>query len=308
MHVLVTGGAGFIGSHVVDHLRGRGDQVTVLDSLVTGDERRVADGVPLLRRDIRDPGLGEVLKTEQVDAIVHLAAQIDVRISVDDPGEDADVNVRGTITVAQAAVRAGVGTLVFSSSGGAIYGEQQHFPADEGHPTAPCSPYGCAKLAGEKYLAYFAMEYGLRTRSMRFANVYGPRQDGRGEAGVVGIFCRTILDGGTPRIFGDGEQTRDYVFVDDVARATVAALGPAPRREYNVGTGIETDVNTLYEHIARELAFERPAAREAGMPGEQRRSVIDASALRRDITLPPFVPLAEGIRRTVAWFQAGSIR
>ena len=308
MHVLVTGGAGFIGSHVVDHLRARGDEVTVLDSLVTGDERRVPDGVTLLRRDIREPGLDGILRERPIDAIAHLAAQIDVRISVDDPGEDADVNVRGTIQVAQAAVRAGVPTLVFASSGGAIYGEQAVFPATEDHPTAPCSPYGCAKLAGEKYLAYFGMEYDLDVRLMRYANVYGPRQDGRGEAGVVGIFCRTLLDGGTARIFGDGEQTRDYVFVEDVARATVAALHPGGQRAYNVGTGVETDVNTLYELVAGELACETPARREPAKPGEQRRSVIDAAALRRDYDLPPFVPFPEGIRRTVAWFRGGAVR
>ncbi len=308
MHVLVTGGAGFIGSHVVDRLIARGDRVTVLDSLVTGDARRLPEGVPLWERDIRDAGLDDLLREGGIEAIVHLAAQIDVRISVDDPGEDADVNVRGTIEVARAAVEAGVGTIVFASSGGAIYGEQQRFPADEEHPTAPCSPYGCAKLAAEKYLGYFAMEYGLAVRCMRYANVYGPRQDGRGEAGVVGIFCRTILDGGTPRIFGDGGQTRDYVYVGDVARATVGALGSVARREYNVGTGIETDVNTLHALIAAELGSDRPAIREPGKPGEQRRSVIDAGALRRDLALPPFTPFEEGIRRTVAWFRAGGVR
>lgn len=302
--VLVTGGAGFIGSHIVDALVEKGHRVLVLDDLSTGKAENVNAAAELHQLDIRSAEAAELIASEKVSTIYHLAAQMDVRRSTEDPVFDASVNVVGALNLLQAAVNAGVEQVIFASTGGAIYGEQDTFPAPEGHPERPVSPYGVSKLASEKYLFYFHVQYGLNVTCLRFANVYGERQNPHGEAGVVAIFMNRLLGGETPVINGDGLQTRDYIHVSDVVAANVAALGRPGFHIYNVGTGIETDVVELYREIASALGDDREASRGPGMPGEQRRSSVDATLLRSELGVPEPLPLADGIGRTAAWFKS----
>src|SRR5260221_2717040 len=224
MHVLVTGGAGFIGAHAARALLARGHRVTVVDDLSHGKREGVPDGAVLHVVDVRSPEVAALLRQLAPDAILHLAAQMDVRRSMADPLFDASVNVLGTVNMLEAARVAGVKRFVFASSGGAVYGEQDYLPAREDHPRRPASAYGASKLCGEEYLAYYQRAYGLRALAMRYANVYGPGQDPHGEAGVVAIFCEKLLAGAEAIINGDGGQTRDYVFVEDVARINCAAI------------------------------------------------------------------------------------
>jgi UDP-glucose 4-epimerase len=302
--IVVTGGAGFIGSHVVDALVERGHRVIVVDDLSTGRAENVNAAAELRELDIRSTAAADLLAEENVGALYHLAAQMDVRRSTEDPVFDASVNVLGTLNLLQAAVTASVGQVIFASTGGAIYGEQEAFPASEEHPARPVSPYGVSKLAAERYLFYFHTQYGLNATCLRFANVYGERQNPHGEAGVVAIFMNKLLRGDTPIINGDGLQTRDYIHVSDVVAANIAALGEPGFRIYNVGTGVETDVVTLYREIATSLDAAAEARHGPGMPGEQRRSSVDASLLRSELGVPEPLPLAAGIARTAAWFKA----
>jgi UDP-glucose 4-epimerase len=245
LKILVTGGAGFIGSHVADALVARGDEVHVVENLSRGVRENVPAGATLSVHDIREP-LDELVESDPPEAVVHFAAQADVRVSVNDPLHDASVNVTGTLNVLEAARRVGA-RVVFASTGGAIYGECTR-PAREGDPCLPVSPYGAAKLAGEGYLGAFGRLYGTANVALRFGNVYGPRQDPHGEAGVVAIFLGRLKDGGACRIFGDGSQSRDYVYVGDVARATLAALdGDKAPAVVNIGTGTATSVLELYD-------------------------------------------------------------
>jgi len=301
--VLVTGGAGFIGSHLADALLASGHRVVVLDDLSSGRRERVPAGARFVEGDIRRFDLQGLFGKERTTAVFHHAAQIDVRRSVEDPVFDAEVNVLGTIRLAQACLAAGVGQLVFASSGGAIYGDPEGFAAGEDHPTNPVSPYGTAKLAGEKYLRCLAYGATLTVTILRYANVYGPRQDGSGEAGVVGIWMSRLLAGKEAVIYGDGVQSRDFVYVGDVVGANLVALGKRAAGVYNIGTGIETTVNALYDEVAKACGTVRPARREAGKPGEQRRSVLDVSRAAALLGITPAVTLSEGLRRTAAWFR-----
>jgi UDP-glucose 4-epimerase len=293
---MVTGGAGFIGSHVVDALLARGDEVTVVDNLSTGKRERVNEGARLLEVDIRDAdALGAAFAEAQPEAVFHLAAQADVRVSVDDPAFDADVNVRGTIRVLEAARDRGA-QVVFSSTGGAIYGECER-PASEDWPRQPFSPYGTSKLAGEEYLAMENRLYGTRHVSLRFANVYGPRQDPHGEAGVVAIFFGKLARGETPTIFGDGLQTRDYVYVGDVVDATLRALG-RDGGVYNVGTGIETSVVELADATMRVSGVRvEPFFAEARL-GELQRSSLDPALAERELGFRAGTSLDDGLAAT----------
>jgi UDP-glucose 4-epimerase len=301
--VLVTGGAGFIGSHVVDALLARGHRVVVLDDLSTGDIRRVPQGARFVKGDVRDAGLDALLVEERVDTVFHLAAQVDVRKSVEDPVFDAEVNVLGTIRVAQAAWKAGVAQVVFSSSGGAIYGDPIGERADENHPLNPCSAYGVAKLAGEKYLAALQLEAGYLLTVLRYANVSGPRQDGRGEAGVVGIWMNRLLSGQHALVNGDGSQTRDFVHVADVVAANQSAFLNRVPGVFNVGTGIETSVKELYGLVASACGVDTPPRFGPAKSGEQRRSVLDPSQAREALGLSELVPLEGGMRATAEWFR-----
>jgi UDP-glucose 4-epimerase len=301
VRAVVTGGAGFIGSHVLDALVARGDEVTVVDSLVHGKRENVPDGAELHVRDIREP-LDDLFDRARPDAVLHLAAQADVRVSVERPLEDAEVNVLGTVRILETARRHGA-QVVFSSTGGAIYGECRE-PAPESAPREPISPYGTAKLAAEEYLAAYNRLYGTRHVSLRYGNVYGPRQDPHGEAGVVAIFLGALARGEQATIFGDGAQTRDYVYVGDVVRATLAALGQAGG-VFNVGTGVETSVVELYSLCARIAGSETPAHHAEPRLGELRRSFLDPELSSRELGYRASVGLDEGLAATWEWIRSG---
>ncbi|PYQ51345.1 MAG: UDP-glucose 4-epimerase [Acidobacteria bacterium] len=284
-HVLVTGGAGFIGSHVVDAYVERGWRVTVVDDLSTGDRRNVNPRASFIEADIRKVPLDEI----RPELISHHAAQMDVRRSVDDPLFDANVNILGSLALLQKAAELGVKRFIFASTGGAIYGEPQFAPQTEQHPTNPVSPYGCAKLAVEHYLNYFRVVHGLPTVALRYANVYGPRQNSKGEAGVVAIFADRLRKSEKAIINGDGQQTRDFVYVADVVAANMKVTESADAGPLNVGTGVETSINALAKLIG--VRTEHGPAKA----GEQRRSVL-ASQFGR-------TKLADGLRETLAWFN-----
>jgi UDP-glucose 4-epimerase len=300
VRAIVTGGAGFIGSNVVDALLARGDDVHVLDDLSRGKRENVADGAQLHVGDIRVDA-ASVFADVRPEVCFHLAAQIDVRVSVERPDFDADVNVVGTLRVLEAAREHAV-KVVFSSTGGAIYGECDG-PASEDHAREPLAPYGVSKLAAEEYISAYNRLYGSAHVSLRYGNVYGPRQDPHGEAGVVAIFMSALRDGKTPRIYGDGTQTRDYVFVGDVAAATLAAAGHAGG-VFNVGTGAETSVLELYEHIERAAGSEREPEFADARPGELQRSVLDPSLAGRELGWKPERSLDDGLAATWNWISA----
>jgi UDP-glucose 4-epimerase len=297
--VLVTGGAGFIGSHVVEALAARGEDVVVLDNLSSGKRGNLPDDIDLVEGDLRD-GLGGLFTRVKPTVCFHLAAQIDVRVSVAQPDFDADVNVLGTVKVLEAAREQGT-KVVFSSTGGAIYGECEG-PAPEDAPRRPIAPYGTSKLAAEEYLSTYNRLYGTGHVSLRYGNVYGPRQDPHGEAGVVAIFFNALLSGSAPKVFGDGSQTRDYVYVGDVARATLAAA-ERDGGVYNVGTGRETSVVELLE-LCQQIAgtsFEPEFA--PARPGELQRAVVDPSRAVDELGWRPEHSLEDGLRETWEFFR-----
>jgi UDP-glucose 4-epimerase len=303
MKVLVTGGAGFIGSHLVDRLVQEGHEVVVIDNLSTGKRKNVNRAATFYKADIQSSRLERVFRNERPSVVMHLAAQMNVRRSVDDPMFDASVNILGTLNVIEQAARHGARKVVFASSGGAIYGEQDIFPAPESHPTRPLSPYGISKLSGEHYLSYYQRVSGIQTVSLRFANVYGPRQDPEGEAGVVAIFIQKMLTGEQPVINGNGRQTRDFVFVEDVVEANLLVMGQGIEGVFNVGTSSETTVNELFA-ILKELA--KSDCKEVHGPakkGEQLRSTIDATKLHQQLGWEPKVGLSEGLSKTVDYFR-----
>ena len=307
MDCLVTGGAGFVGSNLADALLARGDRVTIVDDLSTGRRQNIApalaDGATLIECDIRDAkALSDVAREAKPQVVFHLAAQIDVRRSVADPAFDASINVGGTANVLEAARAAGCTRVVFSSTGGAIYGEGdgQALPLREDAPLAPMAPYGQSKFAGEGYLALYGRLYGLSTVSLRLGNVYGPRQDPLGEAGVIAIFCGRLLAGQRPTVFGDGRQTRDYIHVDDVVSALLAAVESTASGAINVGTGRETDVLelvTLLRQLRPSVDFEPEMA--PPRTGEVQRIAIDPARAERELGWRAQVGLEDGLRRTL---------
>lgn len=310
MRILVTGGAGFIGSHLVDRFLAMGHEVLALDDLSGGRRDNLAaaeaKGARLAVADIRSEAAGEAVRAFAPELIDHHAAQMDVRKSVADPAHDADVNLVGMLRVLEAARLAGsLKHVLFASSGGAMYGEQEQFPAPESHPVRPESPYGLAKAVSEQYLAWFQRMYGIGFTALRYGNVYGPRQSPHGEAGVVAIFCGRILDGKALTIFGDGTQTRDYVYVDDVVEANARALEQRPQGGFNVGTAVETDVVALARHLVEVSGRATPVVHAEARPGEQKRSVIDPAAYGRATGWRPTVAVAEGLARTFRWFAQG---
>ncbi|MFQ5666318.1 MAG: NAD-dependent epimerase/dehydratase family protein [Candidatus Binatia bacterium] len=303
MRILVTGGAGFIGSHLVDAFLAAGHHVSVVDNFSSGQRHNLNPQARLYQLDIRDAGVADVFQREQPEVLCHHAAQMDVRRSVADPQFDARVNVLGLLNVMEYGRRHGLRRVLFASTGGAIYGEQEAFPAPETHQLAPLSPYGVAKLASERYLFFYSATYGISYVALRYANVYGPRQNPHGEAGVVAIFAEKLLRGEQPVINGDGTQTRDYVYVDDVVRGNLAALHADFAGAVNLGTGIETDVNTLFRHLCTLCDATATEQHGPARSGEQQRSVIDSSLARRVLKWRPEVDLRNGLRRTVAFFR-----
>ncbi|HXG58105.1 MAG TPA: NAD-dependent epimerase/dehydratase family protein [Thermoanaerobaculia bacterium] len=297
-HALVTGGAGFIGSHVVDAYIDRGWRVSVIDNLSTGDRRNVHPKAEFHEADLRDPSTFKLLERLRPDLVNHHAAQIDVRKSVADPAADAEINIVASIRLLQKSVETGVKRFIFASSGGAVYGEPEYVPQDENHPTRPLSPYGCAKLAVEHYMNYYREVHGLSTVALRYANVYGPRQSAKGEAGVIAIFIDRMLRGEEVTINGDGEQTRDYVYIADVVAANVAVAESAATGCMNVGTGVETTVTRIFRELAILCRYERAPRHGPPKEGEQRRSVLRPSLAGREP-----VPLEEGLGATVEWFH-----
>ncbi len=306
MRVLVTGGAGFIGSHVVDAFLARGDRVTVVDDLSGGQAGRLAAEAALLKVSVRDArALSTLTESTRPDLICHLAAQIDVRASVLDPAKDAQANVVGTVNVLEAARVSGA-RVIFASSGGALYGRDATVPSPEDAPTLPESPYGVAKLCAEQYVSLYNRVHGSRHSVLRLANVYGPRQDPAGEAGVVAIFCSRVLAGKPPVIYGDGSQTRDYVYVGDVARAFTAAADNARPGTWNIGTGTETSVLELAAAIA--AAVGRPVAPEfaAARPGELQRSAVAPGLAAAELGWRSQTALLDGVRKVIRWIRDGA--
>jgi len=315
--ILVTGGAGFIGSHVVDALIAEGHRVVVVDNLSAGKAGNLNPQAQSYRMDVCDPELDDLFAEEKIEWVDHHAAQIDVRRSVADPGEDARINIQGLLNILENCLRYKVRGIIFASSGGAIYGEPEELPVAEDRSKGPLSPYGVSKLCSEYYLYYYHRVHGLPYIALRYGNVYGPRQDPEGEAGVVAIFTRQMLAGGRPTIFGDGEQIRDYVFVEDVIRANLLALeqlrgskspkGPKGLDEQacNIGTGKGTSVNELFAELKKRIiGFTGEAGYGTERAGELRRMVLDVAKARRELRWEPSVSLQEGLQRTVEHFKA----
>lgn len=304
MRVLVTGGAGFIGSHVAGQLLDGGHEVAVVDDLSTGKRESVPEGASFYEEDCRS-GCVPLFEEFRPEVLCHQAAQMDVRRSVREPDFDADVNVLGTVRLLQNCVEHGVGRVIFASTGGAVYGEQESFPAPEDHPQYPVSPYGVSKLAGERYLHFYSVQYGLPYAALRYANVYGPRQDPHGEAGVVAIFAGNLAAERSSTVNGTGEQTRDYVFVEDVARANVLALQEGvPNGAYNIGTGVETDINELHGLLREISGKDLPPEHGPGKSGEQSRSCVDPSKAAELLGWKPEIDLRAGLERTLRFFGA----
>jgi UDP-glucose 4-epimerase len=304
MKALVTGGAGFIGSNLVDALLARGDEVTVVDDLSTGKRENLddalANGATLEEIDIRDAeAVSDVVGRAKPDVIFHLAAQIDVRKSVADPANDARINVEGTVNVLRAAQAHGVPRVVNTSTGGAIYGEGRQLPAPEDHPSAPEAPYGLSKWCAEQYCEIFTRLHGLSTVSLRYGNVYGPRQDPLGEAGVIAIFCGKLLENGRATIFGDGRQTRDYVYVDDVVDANLRAAESDVSGPVNIGLGQEKSVLDIVESLNEHSADGFQPEHAPERPGEVQHIALDPSRAREELGWEAKVELDEGLRRTL---------
>lgn len=309
---MVTGGAGFIGSHVTDLLLANGYAVTVLDNLSSGKRAQVPSGATFKELDVCSPEAAAIVREGKFDVICHLAAQIDVRKSVSDPAADASLNIGGSLNLLEAVRQSGHATrFVFSSTGGAVYGDLVEAPTAEDAPKDPQSPYGTAKFSVELYMGYFARVHGLDCVALRYSNVYGPRQDPHGEAGVVAIFCDRLIDGTPLTVFGDGGQTRDYVFVGDVARANLAAatvtLPPATgvdSRAFNIGTAIETDVVTLANVLKEVSSGKSEVVHAPARAGEQRRSAIRNDKAGKALGWTPKMSLHDGLRDTYQWFAA----
>jgi UDP-glucose 4-epimerase len=304
MKTLVTGGAGFIGSNLVDALVARGDEVTVIDDISTGRrenlEQAIANGAELVDLDVRDAdAVAATVDRVRPEVIYHLAAQIDVRYSVADPAHDSRINVEGTINVLAAAHASGVRRVVNTSTGGAIYGEGQIIPAPEEHPVAPESPYGLSKFCAENYCSLFTRLHGLSTISLRYGNVYGPRQDPLGEAGVIAIFCGKLLDGGRPKIFGDGTQTRDYVYVGDVVDANLRAADADATGAFNVGRGVQTSVLDIVEALAAQSSNGFEADHAPARAGEVQHIALDPSRSKEELGWEARVDLDQGLARTL---------
>jgi len=313
VRVLVTGGAGFIGSTLVDRLLAEGYDVDVVDDLSTGSLGNLSDAraqqqrkLTFQRLDVRSDAMRELILHRKPEVVYHLAAQADVRVSVTTPMLDADVNILGSLNVIQGALDAGARKVVFAGSGGTLYGLPDAMPTREGHPQRPLSPYGVSKKAVGDYLHYYREIHGLEYSVLALANVFGPRQDPHGEAGVIAIFAGKLLAGERPTIYGDGEQTRDFVFVDDVVDAFARAADKGGGLIVNIGSGVETSVQQLFDLMARATGFPEPARYAPSRTGELRRSALDPGRAAIHLGWKPYTSLEKGIDRAIDWFRAGT--
>ncbi len=303
MKTLVTGGAGFIGSHLVNRLIQEGYAVVVVDNLSTGKKKNLHPDAKFYKMDIQSRSLARVFKKEKPELVFHLAAQMDVRRSVADPRFDAESNILGMLNLLEMSVQNGVRRVIFASSGGAVYGDQEIFPAPESHATAPLSPYGVSKRTGEHYLHYYQKVCGLEYTALRYANVYGPRQDPLGEAGVVAIFAQKMLKGEQPIINGNGMQTRDFVFVEDVVEANMATIRSQGSDFFNVGTGVETSVNDLFRLLSHLIGTNLKEMHGQEKKGEQLRSSLDCRKIYKALDWGPRISIQEGLEKTVDYFR-----
>lgn len=308
MRILVTGGAGFIASHVSDRLVSLGQQVSIVDDLSTGKRQNLPEAATFYEMDIRDDALDEVFEQESPDVVIHHAAHANVTESVRDPRYDADVNIGGSLNLFECCVRHGVGRVVFASTGGALYGEACYLPADETHPIDPVSPYGVSKHAVEQYLYAYRQNKGLDYVVLRYPNVYGPRQDPHGEAGVVAIFSLQLLTGQQPVIFGDGSKTRDYCYVSDIVDANILALNSPGGAVYNLGRGIEITDLEVFQTVQEAVGSKIPPQFAPVRPGEVEHIALDASKAERELGWRWKVDLIEGIARTVDFYRTESER
>lgn len=300
---LVTGGAGFIGSHIVDLLIAGGQEVVIVDNLSTGSEDNVNPLAKIYRMDIRDAKISEVFAQERPDFVFHLAAKINVRESIKDPISDAEINILGSLNIIENAAKYGVKKFIFASTGGAIYGDAEQIPTSESYYERPLSPYGINKLSIEKSLFFYKEVKGLDYTILRLSNVYGPRQNSKGEAGVVAIFINKLLEGGQPTISGDGKQTRDYVFVKDVARAFVLAHKKTESKKFNISTGVEIDVNQVFDKIVEKMELKTAREYSKAIPGEQKRSCLDFSLAKKELSWEPEYDFDQGLTETLEWFK-----
>lgn len=305
--ILVTGGAGFVGSHIVDAYVAAGHEVVVVDNLSTGRRENVHPQARLVEMDVRAPELIDLFQAEQPQVVNHHAANPSVSLSVREPLFDAGQNIMATLNVLEAARRTGVDHVIYISSGGAMYGNPEYLPADEQHPSNPVSPYALSKHTGERYARLYGLEHGQRWTSLRYANIYGPRQDPLGEAGVVAIFIHNLLDGKRPEIHWDGEQTRDFIYVGDCARANVLALEAGESRAYNVGTGVGTSINELFSTLLEVAGREVEPRRGPRRPGDARDSYLDCTRIERNLGWRAEVSLREGLAETWRWFQGAGV-
>jgi UDP-glucose 4-epimerase len=307
MKIVVTGGAGFVGSNVVDAYVAAGHQVVVVDNLSTGKKEHVNPAARLIEMDINEPALVDLFLAERPDVVNHHAANASVSVSVRRPLFDATQNILGTLNLLQAAVQAGASRFIYVSSGGAMYGDPEYLPMDEGHPANPISPYALSKHTGERYVRIFGLEHGLPWISLRYANVYGPRQDPFGEGGVIAIFCQNLVDGVTPEIHWDGEQSRDFVYVGDCARANLLALEGGDGQAYNVGTATGTSINELYSTLTAIVGRDPAPRRAPRRPGDVRHSFLDCAKIERELGWRAEVSLREGLARTWQHFRQGKV-
>jgi UDP-glucose 4-epimerase len=303
MKILVTGGAGFIGSHIVDAYLDEGHDVTVLDDLSSGKKKNVSSKARLVTADVRDPNISTLFGESRFEIVNHLAAQLDVRKSVQDPFFDASVNILGTLRLLECARTYGVRKFIYSSTGGALYGECPDAPADEETPALPESPYGLSKATAERYIQFYGTLFRLPYTILRYANVYGPRQDPHGEAGVVAIFAGKLLAGDQATIYGTGSQERDYVYVSDVVAANVTALSRGENSSFNIGTGIATSVTALYQKMAKLQRDARPPVLAPARKGELARSVLHIARAQKILAWKPKVTLDQGLKETYQYFQ-----
>lgn len=301
--ILITGGAGFIGSNLADRLMQEGYRVVVIDNLSTGKKENLNSKVNFYKADIGDAKISNIFEKEKPEIVYHFAAQINVRKSTEDPIEDARINILGSINILENCRNFGIEKIIFASTGGAIYGEADVVPTSEKYPTFPLSPYGIAKLATEKYLHYFYKTFGLPFIALRLANVYGPRQNSKGEAGVVAIFCDKMLLNKNPIIYGSGKQTRDFVYVQDVVESAILAMKKNKIGIFNIGTGKETNINTVFEIIKEKIKSNCKKTHEPARQGEQQRSCLDYLKAKKEILWRPKYNLQEGLELTVQWFK-----